>query len=45
MKKKQKMDGRVVGFCLIGKGVKEKQVPLSIQLENGLLILMIKVPS
>jgi len=39
------MGGRVVGYCLIGKGVKEKQVPLSILLENGLLILMTKVPT
>lgn len=42
---KMKMGGKVVGFCLIGKGVKEKQVPLSILLENGLEILMTKVPS
>ncbi|GMP78682.1 hypothetical protein CsSME_00034522 [Camellia sinensis var. sinensis] len=37
------MDGRVVGSYRIGRGLKEKRVPLSTLRESGLLILMIKV--
>lgn len=37
------MDGEIVGLYQIGKGVKERLVLLSIQLVNGLEMLMIKV--